>query len=189
MASILIKRLRENGEKPPDVIPLEQLRKSYARFEVVNWRNTLIGHGVMGMDDSEEFRAEIKNKLRALNNIFEKLGEKLRQQDVYRKVYEKMSQVWGKKHLNTLAALNDIAFTLGKLGRFKEAIDRQQEVISIRTEVFGHDSYETLAGKVRLAELYRWAGDSSAEQKIVDSLLEQLTELGHLDLIERLKRK
>ena len=109
--------------------------------------------------------------------------------DVYRKVYEKMSRMWGKKHLYTLAALNDIAFTLGKLGRFKEAIDRQQELISIRTEVFGHDSYETLSGKVRLAELYRWAGERSAEQKIVESLLEQLTELGHTDLIERLERK
>ena len=76
------------GADIPEGIPLKQLRKTYDRNGIVNWRNDRIGHGAMGLEESEDFREEIKNRIIILRDVYASIDEQLRQQELYLKAYE-----------------------------------------------------------------------------------------------------
>ena len=83
LASVLGKGLKNTGAGLPDSIPLEKLRKRYLKAEVVNWRNSKLGHGAMGMSEDEEFRLDIREKILLLKDLLLSVDSCLRDQELY----------------------------------------------------------------------------------------------------------
>ena len=83
LASIIEKSIKSANVKLPEAIPLSLTRKEFARNEVVNWRNLRIGHGAMCLEEDEDFRKEIKDKLLVLRKILEVTDSGIRQQELY----------------------------------------------------------------------------------------------------------
>lgn len=83
LASVIEKKLNAAGEQLPDVIPLSDLRKWYLKNEIVNWRNTNIGHGVMALEEDEDFRKDIYEKIILLKDLYESLDKQLKGQEIY----------------------------------------------------------------------------------------------------------
>ena len=83
LASVLGKRLKKVRAGLPDAIPLEKLRKRYLKAEVVNWRNSKLGHGAMGISEDEEFRHDIREKILLLKDLLLSVDSFLRNQELY----------------------------------------------------------------------------------------------------------
>lgn len=83
LALVLGKGLKKVGAGLPDAIPLEKLRRRYQKAEVVNWRNSKLGHGAMGMSEDEEFRHDIRDKIMLLKSLLLSVDSYLRDQELY----------------------------------------------------------------------------------------------------------
>jgi len=83
LAAILMKALKKREITIPAEFPLEYLMKQYKSLGIVNWRNRKIGHGAMELDDDEEFRLEIREKILELKEILQNVDGFLRKQKLY----------------------------------------------------------------------------------------------------------
>ena len=85
LASVIVKNLKEANLQLPDIIPLNDVRKKYTDEKIVNWRNTYIGHGAMGMETDEVFRLDIQAKILILKDIYTNFISKFKAQRLYLK--------------------------------------------------------------------------------------------------------
>lgn len=85
LASVVVKDLRKVGLQLPASIPLDKLRKLYISKDIVNWRNSQIGHGAMKISDDEEFIEDIRAKTALLRDMYEAVNPQLRKQELYLK--------------------------------------------------------------------------------------------------------
>ena len=67
----------------PEILPLETLRKMYAKQDIVGWRNKQIAHGAMQLEEDEIFREDLLKKIIVLKNIYEAVGSRLEQQKLF----------------------------------------------------------------------------------------------------------
>ena len=85
LASAIVKNLKEANIQLPDIIPLNAIRKKYIEEKIVNWRNTYIGHGAMGMETDEVFKLDIQAKILILKDIYTNFISKFKAQRLYLK--------------------------------------------------------------------------------------------------------
>ncbi len=85
LASIIVRDLKKENLQLPDIIPLDSLRKIYIEEEIVNWRNTNIGHGAMALETDDEFRKDIQDKILLLKEIYYNYGLEFGAQKIYLK--------------------------------------------------------------------------------------------------------
>lgn len=83
LVSNIEKDLNIVGAELPDAIPLKNLRECYQKNKIVNWRNDNIGHGVMAMEEDEDFRKDIYEKIILLKKLYKILDKKLQVQEMY----------------------------------------------------------------------------------------------------------
>lgn len=85
LALLLKKALGSCNIQLPKAFPLEKIRKQYIKKGVVNWRNSRIGHGAMGMSDDEEFQKDLTSRIISLKEIFASVDSFLKNQELYLK--------------------------------------------------------------------------------------------------------
>ena len=84
LAKTIINDMRKYDKKLPDYIPLKEIIESYGEpNNIVKWRNSRIGHGVMGFEEDDDFRIDIINYIKIYTEILRKIDEKLRLQRLY----------------------------------------------------------------------------------------------------------
>ena len=107
----------------------------------------------------------------------EKYGEALL---IQINVYEKRRKTLGENNSQTLSTLNNVAWTLDKLRKYREAIEKQRQLIRAYLQK-DRDSgmrmnVRTIEAVFRLAEYYRHAGETTEALKTIiwaDSLIDE----------------
>ena len=83
LAKILIQDLDDRSMRLPKEIPLWDLCEQYENMAIVTWRNQKIGHGAMELDEDEEFRDEIYERIEDLHEVLNELHQYLNYQKLY----------------------------------------------------------------------------------------------------------
>lgn len=83
LALILIRELDEKTLKLPIDIPLESLCDQYNDLGIVAWRNQKIGHGAMELEEDEDFRDDIQERIEDLYEVLAGLHKDLVNQKLY----------------------------------------------------------------------------------------------------------
>ncbi len=83
LARIIVKSLDETDNKLHMDIPLEKIRKLYGKNDIVKWRNDNIGHGVMSLEEDEDFREDIRSMISRLKELMTDIDGSLKNHDLY----------------------------------------------------------------------------------------------------------
>ena len=86
-------------------------------------------------------------------------GSKISAKKLIQAAYGGLAQQYGKKDLNTLAAMSSMARSMHDLGDFQEAYELNMQVLEIRREVFGDQHPDTLKSMNNIALTMRELGD------------------------------
>ncbi|PVF99246.1 hypothetical protein CPB86DRAFT_299061, partial [Serendipita vermifera] len=87
-------------------------------------------------------------------------------------VVEKRRRLLGDNHLYTLTAINNLAASYSKLGRYKEALPLAEDVVKQRTSLLGEGHQNTLNAMNSLAHVYTalgWHDDALKLQTSISS--------------------
>ncbi|KAF8179765.1 hypothetical protein K438DRAFT_1603509, partial [Mycena galopus ATCC 62051] len=88
-------------------------------------------------------------------------------------VLEKRRKILGAEHLDTLAAMNNLAATYCSLGRFEDAEKLQLVVLEKRRKILGDEHPETLNAMTQLAHTYHSLGQFEDAEQVELVVLEK----------------
>ena len=106
-----------------------------------------------------------------------------------RVAYYAYKEILGEKHLDTLAALNNLANSYSYLGDYNKACELQNIVYNARKEILGEKHLDTLAALKNLANSYSYLGDYNKAcelQNIVYNARKEILGENHLDTLAAL---
>ncbi|QRW06378.1 patatin-like phospholipase protein [Ceratobasidium sp. AG-Ba] len=80
--------------------------------------------------------------------------------------FEGRKRVLGQEDTNTLSSMNNLALTYQQLGKYRDAVALQEQLVDIRKRVSGHERRETLTAMSNLARTYYDLGRYILKRKV-----------------------
>ena len=127
--------------------------------------------------------------LGAIGKTYSGLGLVLEALEVTQKSYDMLRDAFGPEHVDTLAAMQDLADAYQGAGRWDEALPLKEKTLRLRKEVLGSQHPDTLKSMNSLAVYYQNAGQLDQALSLHEETLRLRREtLGpeHRDTVESL---
>jgi tetratricopeptide (TPR) repeat protein len=120
-------------------------------------------HQRLGADGELTLRAQAQ-----IANAHRALGKSREAEAIARETFErfKTNPTMGPRHEYTLITGNQVAADLRIAGRYREALEFDQESVALHRDVFGADDNYTLRARVNLAVDYRMIGDFAEAYRV-----------------------